>query len=123
MMAALFANLTDVAVNPQNQALVGGGVTAVLAGVVVWLARSYREDMAKRAEMAAKAHEQMLAEFKAALAEQRKDFRDELSAQRIYFRDELSQINNAVDSLTNSVQKLATEISEMKTPSSHHDRG
>jgi hypothetical protein len=117
MVAFLIGSLDEVVTNPHNQALVGGSVTGVLAGVVVWLAKSYRDDMASRAGLAAEAHKQMLAEFKAALSDQRSDFRAELAAQRSDFRAELAQINTAVDGLTASVQELTASVHELKQTS------
>lgn len=114
MMLLLFADLASTATNPTNQAIVGGSVTAILAGVVVWLAKSYRDDMASRAQLAAAAHAKMLEEFKAALTEQRADFRAELSAQRADFRAELASINTAVDGLTKSVNELTLQITELQ---------
>lgn len=111
----IFADLAQAAIDPTNQSIVGGGVTAILAGVVVWLAKSYRDDMAGRALLAAEAHAKMVAEFKAALTEQRSDFRAELASQRADFRAELTAINTAVDGLTKSVHELTTQISELQT--------
>lgn len=53
---------------------VTGGATVILAGVVVWLAKAYRDDMKERAAASLVSHEKVVADFKVASEQTRDKF-------------------------------------------------
>lgn len=71
------------------------GATAVLAGVVVWLAKAYRDDMKERAQASTESHEKVAAEFKKTSEETRDKF---LTA--------LDRHNETIENLCDSVRSL-----------------
>lgn len=66
-----------------------------LAGVVVWLAKAYRDDMKERAAASMASHEKVAAEFKQASEETRDKFLTTIDKQR-----------EALDDLCDSVRSL-----------------
>lgn len=66
-----------------------------LAGVVVWLAKAYRDDMKERAQASTESHEKVAAEFKKTSEETRDKF---LAA--------LDRHNETIDQLCDSVRSL-----------------
>jgi len=71
------------------------GATAVLAGVVVWLAKMYRDDMKERAAASQASHEKVAAEFKKTSEETRDKFLTTIDKHR-----------EALDDLCDSVRSL-----------------
>ena len=70
-----------------------------LSGVVVWLAKAYRDDMKERAVASAESHEKVATEFKRTSEETRDKFLASLERQ-----------DGAIDKLSNSIDEMNRRI-------------
>lgn len=105
MTIGLIALLAQVPPAVANEASpwISGGATVVLAGVVVWLAKAYRDDMKERAAASLTSHEKVAVEFKKTSEETRDKFLSALEKKT----DSLSKMAVSVDDLCDRIAGLA----------------
>lgn len=92
-LIALFSQVPPTA--QEASPWISGGATVVLAGVVVWLAKAYRDDMKERAAASLTSHEKVAVEFKKTSEETRDKFLTALDNQK----DIMSDLCDSVRSL------------------------